>query len=280
VSDLHAFSFGGGVQSTAALVLAAQGRLPATDDSHRWDVFVFANVGERAEHPATLRYVEEYAKPYAAEHGLELVEVRKRRQDGSDDDLLGRIERGYTPPSASFPFPVRMDNGMPGRRSCTAEYKVRPIEAELKRRGASDAAPAIVGLGITLDEVQRAKHWGKADPRSPSQVLEYPLLRLGLRRRDCLAIIAAAGLPEPHRSACWFCPFHSLDEWRRLRREEPDLFSAAQEMERAIQRRQEELQRRPLWLTRYAKPLAEVVHEQMTLDDEEEHPCDSGRCFT
>jgi 3'-phosphoadenosine 5'-phosphosulfate sulfotransferase (PAPS reductase)/FAD synthetase len=279
MSQLHAFSFGGGVQSTAALVLAARGELPATDESNRWDVFIFANVGEGAEHPETLRYVEEYAKPYAAEHGIELVEVRKRRRDGTSDDLRERIRRGYTPPQASFPFPVRMANGMPGRRSCTAEYKVRPIEAELKRRGASDDSPAIVGLGITLDEVQRAKHWGKADPRSPSQVLEYPLLRLGMRREDSLRVIADAGLPEPPRSACWFCPFHSLDEWRRLRREQPDLFAEAQEIETAIQARQAELGRRPLYMTRYARPLSEAVQDQLVIGDDE-HPCDAGRCFT
>ena len=279
MSQLHAFSFGGGVQSTAALVLAARGELPATDDSNRWDVFIFANVGEGAEHPETLRYVEEYAKPYAAEHGIELVEVQKRRRDGTPDDLRERIRRGYTPPQASFPFPVRMNNGMPGRRSCTAEYKVRPIESELKRRGASDEFPAIVGLGITVDEVQRAKHWGKADPRSPSQVLEYPLLRLGMRREDSLRVIREAGLPEPPRSACWFCPFHSLDEWRRLRRDQPELFVEAQEMEAAIGERQAQLGRRPLWLTRYAQPIAQVVQDQLVLADEE-HPCDAGRCFT
>lgn len=276
---LHAFSFGGGVQSTAALVLAAQGRLPATDESNRWDVFLFANVGDKAEHPETLRYVEEYAKPYAAENGIALVEVRKRTRDGSPDDLMDRIERGFTPPGASFPFPVRMDNGMPGRRSCTAEYKVRVIEAELKRRGASAERPAIVGLGISLDEIQRAKHWGKADPRSPSQVLEYPLLRLEMRREDALREIAAAGLPQPPRSACWFCPFHSLDEWRRLRRDQPDLFAQAEEMERSIQERQRQLGRAPLWMTRYGRPLGEVVADQLVLNLDES-PCDAGRCFT
>jgi hypothetical protein len=41
------FSYGGGVQSTAGLVLAAAGRI-------NFPNFVFANVGEDAEHPATL----------------------------------------------------------------------------------------------------------------------------------------------------------------------------------------------------------------------------------
>jgi len=51
---LKAFSFGGGVQSTAALVLAAQGRI----DYH---TFLFCNVGEDSENPDTLTYVQEVA---------------------------------------------------------------------------------------------------------------------------------------------------------------------------------------------------------------------------
>ena len=49
---LRVFSYGGGVQSTAALVLAAQGKID-------FPTFLFANVGDDSEHPATLRYVRE-----------------------------------------------------------------------------------------------------------------------------------------------------------------------------------------------------------------------------
>jgi hypothetical protein len=52
-------SYGGGVQSNALLVLAAQGRI----DYRR---FLFANVGDDSEHPATLRYVRDVALPSAA----------------------------------------------------------------------------------------------------------------------------------------------------------------------------------------------------------------------
>ncbi|MEU8804899.1 hypothetical protein AB0C35_45775, partial [Spirillospora sp. NPDC048819] len=59
---IRAFSYGGGWQSTAALVLAAQGHID-------FDRFLFANVGDDSEHPATLRYIREHAAPYAAAHG-------------------------------------------------------------------------------------------------------------------------------------------------------------------------------------------------------------------
>ena len=55
---LRVVSWGGGVQSTALLVLAAQGKV----DYQR---FVFANVGEDSENPDTLRYIAEHSRPYA-----------------------------------------------------------------------------------------------------------------------------------------------------------------------------------------------------------------------
>src|SRR5690348_2960939 len=55
---LKIFSYGGGVQSTAALVLAAQGRLD-------YRTFVFCHVGADSENPETLSYVCEVARPFA-----------------------------------------------------------------------------------------------------------------------------------------------------------------------------------------------------------------------
>ena len=280
LNRVHAFPFGGGVQSTAALVLAAQGKLPATDDSCRWDVFLFANVGENAEHPATLRYVTEYAMPYAEDHGIALRDVRKRRRDGTPDDLMDAIRRV----ERSVPFPVRMSNGAPGRRSCTADYKINVIARELRRLGATKDDPAVVGIGISMDEIQRARSWGTVDPRNPFQINEYPLLRLGLRRHDALRIIAASGLPQPPRSACYFCPFHSMDEWRRLKRDEPDLFAKSVALEMEMNLRRDRMGKDHVWLTRFGRPLDQVVNDQMVLSLDDpgvaDAPCDSGHCFT
>jgi hypothetical protein len=278
---IHAFSFGGGVQSTAALVLAAEGKLPATDESFRWDVFLFANVGENAEHPATLKYVEEYAMPFAEANGIELRELRKVRRDGSPRDLWDDMHSDRS----SIGIPVRMSNGAPGNRRCTVDYKIKVIGKELRRLGAckDEGQQAILGIGISMDEMQRAKHWGVVNPQEPYQIKEYPLLRLGLRRRDCLQIIRDSGLPQPPRSACFFCPFHSLDEWRRLKREDPDLFARSVALEKKLNETRARLGKDSVWLTRYSRPLDEVVDDQLVLglDDpgNADAPCDSGHCF-
>ena len=42
------------------------------------------------------------------------------------------------------------------------------------------------------------------------------------------------GYPEPPRSACVYCPFHSDKEWRRLRDKEPHEFAKAIKFDKEI----------------------------------------------
>jgi hypothetical protein len=269
---LHTFSFGGGVQSVAALVLAATGRLD-------YRTFLFANVGNDSEHPATLRYLEKHAKPYAEAHGLDLIELHRVKRDGTQETLYGRLTKDG---SRSLPIPVRMSNGAPGTRSCTADFKIRVVGKWLKAHGANAQNPATVGIGISVDEIQRAN----TRRQEPYERVVYPLLDLGLRRADCHRVITAAGLPVPHKSACWFCPYHRPSTWADMRRDEPDLFDRSCRLEALLIERRAALGKDPVYLTRYGKPLARAIPGgQLTLFDtfdphSEDALCDSGRCFT
>ncbi|GIJ29506.1 hypothetical protein Vqi01_46680 [Micromonospora qiuiae] len=144
-APIRAVAFGGGVQSTALLVLAATGKI-------NFPTFLFANTGRDSEDPATLEYLQRCAKPYAAAHGIELHELHRTRRDGTVEILWGRLTREG---SRSLPIPVRMSNGAPGTRSCTADFKIKVIEKWLKQHGASRDRPATVGIGISLDEIER-----------------------------------------------------------------------------------------------------------------------------
>lgn len=264
---LEVFSFGGGWQSMAALVLAARGELP-------FRTFLFANVGNDSEHPATLAYIDQHATPFAVAHGIALHTLTRTRRDGSTETLYGRLTR---PGSRSLPIPVRMSNGAPGTRSCTADFKIRVIGRWLKAHGATADNPATVGIGITLDEIERVN----ARRCEPHERITYPLLDLRIRRTDCPRIIRSAGLPVPPKSACWFCPFHRITTWADMRRTDPDLFDRACALEALLNARRAELGKDPVWLTRYAAPLAEVVPTDDTLPlDFGDGTCDSGWCFT
>ncbi|MFZ3470249.1 phosphoadenosine phosphosulfate reductase [Streptomyces sp. 4.24] len=265
---MKVISYGGGVQSTALLVLAAQGQID-------YSTFLFANVGDDSEHPATLAYIRDIAAPYATRFGIELHQLRRTRRDGTTETLMERLNR---PDTRSIPIPVRMANGAPGRRSCTADFKIKVVGRWLREHGATPNAPAAVGIGISVDEIHRANRRRS----EPHEQVEYPLLDLGLRRDDCERIIEGAGLPVPPKSSCFFCPFRTVGAWRQQRREDPDLFARSIQLEQTVNKRRAALGRDPVYLTRYGRPLAEAIPAQKDAPPEEteDSGCDSGWCMT
>lgn len=262
---LRVISYGGGVQSTALLVLAATGRID-------YRTFLFSNVGDDSENPASLRYIHEAASPYARRHGISIVHLQKLRRDGASETLWQRLHR---PDTRSIPIPVRMANGAPGRRNCTADFKIRVIGKWLKQHGATADNPATVGVGISVDEIHRANRRRS----EPHEEISYPLLDLELRREDCVRLIEEAELPVPPKSSCFFCPFHTVGEWRQLRKNDPELFAKSQELEEVINARRAALGRDAVYLTRYGIPLGDAIYDASS-EDEGDASCDSGWCMT
>jgi hypothetical protein len=242
MSELRIVSYGGGWQSTALLVLAAQQRID-------FRTFVFANVGDDSENPGTVAYVRDHARPYAEANGIELVEVRAMRK-GEPETLYERMTR---PGSKSLPIPLYGRNGSPMGRACTADFKLVPIGKWLTSRGASEENKATVALGYSADEVKRINP-AKA---KPYERLVYPLIDLNppARRDDCARIIRSAGLPVPPKSACWFCPSRRKNGWQEMRRSAPGLFSRAVRLEGDLTTRGSGGYR----LTEAGRPLDEVI---------------------
>lgn len=277
---LRCVSYGGGVQSTALLVLAAERVID-------YRTFLFANVGDDSEHPDTLHYVRTVAAPYAAAHDIELHTLDRRRRDGEIETLWGRLTKQG---SRSLPIPVRMSNGKPGTRSCTADFKIKVIGKWLKANGATADRPAEVAIGISLDEIERVNN-RRAEPYEHPV---YPLLEHAppLRRSDCARIIRAAGLPVPRKSACFFCPFRRSDSWSVMARDEPELFARCAHLENLLNERRTVLGKDPVYLTRYNAPLTLAIRiAQDTLpgleptsdpgaDPGTDGGCDNGACFT
>lgn len=308
--SIRSVSYGGGVQSTALLVLAAQRRID-------FPLFLMANTGDDSERRKTLEYVHKYAVPFAAANDIELLLLNKMR-GGQVETLKGKLTR---PGSRSTGIPYRSTkDGPPMSRTCTVDFKMRVVGRELKRRGAyggrscnlhahparclqhqpprakapcryhpmpdcADCKPAnlaTVGMGISLDEIERANR-----KPQPHERVVYPLVGVGedtglkLRRSDCERIIRAAGLPVPPKSACYFCPFHSLDAWADMRREEPVEFELAADLEAHLRDRSIRDGNGPVYLTRLAIPLREAIDDgQELLPLLDDDSCDSGWCFT
>lgn len=120
-------------------------------------------------------------------------------------------------------------------RKCTADYKVAPIQREVRRllglaKGARSAGKlAQQWIGISLDEAHRMK-----DSRVSYIENYYPLVDLRMTRADCLAWIEAHGYPRPGKSSCIGCPYHSNGTWAQMRDQEPELFADAVDFDRRI----------------------------------------------
>lgn len=269
-------SYGGGVQSTALVLLAIKGEIPPSDFA------VFSNVGDDSEHPKTLAFVRDIMIPYANSHGYTVIETHRMVGKGVEarkQSLMARMledpnETGYAP------IPVYGDTGKPLRRVCTVDHKITVVERWIKQQYA--VLPVEVQIGISTDEYQRART--QKPEHLKVQRKTYPLLDIGWDRNKCLAYIAECGLPLPPKSSCFFCPFHSASTWQELLRNEPDLFERATHLERTLNKRRIKRGMKPVYLTKHKKPLDKAIHPQTEpLFSEEvfnEGGCDEGYCWT
>ncbi len=269
---LRIFSYGGGVQSNAVLVLQAQGKLPEP-----YDVFVFANVGEDSENPATLRYIREVAIPFAEQHGIQIVEVQKTRF-GKPETIKEAVFRD----NRSVPIPAYMSTGAPGSRTCTRDFKILVVDKWAKKQGASHV---VIGLGISVDEFHRAKdeYWHTEEKGRKigfAKRREYPLLHLRINRAGCKQIITEAGLPISPKSSCFFCPFMRHAEWLELRREQPELFEEAIKIQNRSNEKRALKGKDRVYLHRNLILLENIGVQEPMFTDEEMDNCDEGVCWT
>jgi hypothetical protein len=272
------FSSGNGVQSVATCVLMAQGKI---DCSH----VVFCNVGEDSENPKTLAYGRNVLEPFLSRHGIRYVEVsrvhrrRSRRHNKTPGDTFPTLmEYTLTEDNRSIPVCMRMQNGSPGNRSCTMDWKIKVFHAYCKEQlGATPQAPAVKMLGISIDEIERV-NWDSGDE---AIINDYPLVDLQISRAGCVEIIEAAGLPVPSRSACWFCPFTKPSEWLRRKNEEPELFQRAVEFERRVNEKRRRIGKDQVFLAPFGVDLETFAAGEYEQSDLEMFDtCESGHCMT
>lgn len=286
-NPLRLFSFGGGVQSTAVLVLQAMGKLKVP-----YHAFVFCNVGDDSENPDTLVYVREHVIPFCQKHGIPFFEVQKTRF-GVVDTLLQALYRD----NRSVSIPAYMSfSGAPGNRTCTEDHKIVVVDKLVK--WFKIVRWCVIGLGISVDEMKRLKdtdwHDSYTGPKAKkakkigfNKRRDYPLVDLRLSRQNCQRIIEDAGLPPAPKSSCWFCPFMKLSQRIEQKRNRPDLFQASVNVEKRINEKRAILGKDELFLVKSPKgvlvPLDQAVGDQlpMFLDDTGiDDSCDEGVCMT
>ena len=216
---LELISLGAGVQSSAMAIMAARGELTPMPDAA-----IFADT---------------HGEPKAVYSYLEWIETQVpfpvlRVSAGSLEEATLKVhthaesERRYT--RNYIPAYTRGEDGKKGMllRSCTRDFKLRPIKAEQKRLMKEAGAEGCrVWIGITTDEAIRMKPSGVKWSENI-----WPLIDMRWSRHDCEAYFERHGFPKPPKSACTYCPYHSDFQWRELRDNDPKGFAAAVEFEK------------------------------------------------
>ena len=253
-SPIQLLSLGAGVQSSTIALMAAVGEITPMPTAA-----IFADTGdEPANVYAWLDWLEKQL-PYP------VYRVQKGVISTDSLRILTSKKSGKKYLRTLIPAFTKQPNGSIGLlgRKCTRNYKVDMIIRKARELGAIKRGQKTIGvvqwIGISVDEAHRMKdsHVKWAENR-------WPLIEKNMTRKACLAWMKARGYPEPPRSACVYCPFHSDAEWRRLRDDEPLEFERAVKFEKDLQHaatKQEALTGVP-YLTRRCVPLDTVDFDE------------------
>ena len=209
---IQAWACGGGVQSTAIAALIVLGKLPKPDFA--WIV----DVGW--EKQSTFDYTYDVLIPRLADVGVTLNIVKT--VDYVDNSLIdGEFCR--------LPLYEKNIDGITRKYKtrCSGLWKQRVAHKWLKEQCVKRCD---TWIGISVDEARRMKEnqvkWNK---------IKYPLIELGLRREDCIDLVARIGWRKPEHTACYLCPNQSDYQWQSLKQDYPGDFQRAVEAEERLQ---------------------------------------------
>ena len=262
MAELKFLSLGWGVQSFTLAAMIALEELPPVDLAIHADT-----THEAAE---TYRHAEKYT-PWLESRGLRVVTVTAKRAD--------LVREDWGTGSVMIPaFSVAPGGGHGQiRRQCTHDWKLLPVRKHLRTLmppGRPEPGYVECWQGISLDEWPRMR-------TSDVQYItnHYPLVERRMTRADCAAWLEARGLDVPPKSACVFCPYHSVGAWKRLKRAGGPDWEKAVEVDAAVRLRREP---HTLYIHPARLPLEQAVRIPEDLGAaqlEMDIPCDGGACF-
>ena len=227
--SLTVISLGGGVQSSVMALMAsggAFGQLP--------DCAIFA--ATHWEPPTIYTHLDWLSRNlsfplYIVDNGRSLREDAKALTNHSGN-------RGFIdlPLYRKGPARAGVRNGQGdgmGRRQCTEHYKIRPVRRKIREllglsRGQRVPADTTVELwlGISTDEAIRMK-----TSRDRWIHNRYPLIAVGMSRKDCLEWWEGWYDRPLERSSCIGCPYQSRQRWAETKRQWPKPFAEVVEID-------------------------------------------------
>lgn len=215
--DLRVLSLGAGVQSSYLLFQMLEEKIKPPD------IALFADTGNEPQE--VYDWLQKLIKISKNKINIEIV---KNNQNTGNiiDDYKAQSGR-----YALIPTHILKADGTAGfgRRTCTAEYKIKPIQIKVREilnvetlRGKC----VEMVMGISKDEIQRAKR-----PPTKWQISCYPLIENNVTRLDIVHYMKHSDYGTAPRSACIVCPFRDNTSWKHLKENNPDEFQYAVEFD-------------------------------------------------
>jgi len=234
---LNIISLGGGKQSSYMLLTALQGKY-----NFMPDFAIFSDTGCEPDYVYEyLNWLTDYVKEI---YNFQIVKVSEGNLvNDTLEYLAGKRKR-----VASLPLRLGNDGGLI-MRQCTNDYKIKPLRKYVQK--IRQGKKVRLWIGISLDEIERMK---------ASNVLYienyYPLIQKRISIDNIKAWFRQNQLPEPGKSACLICPFHSDNYWKEFKNQFPKEFKKACYFDNLI-RNYPNLKNKT-YLSKHLKPLAEI----------------------
>ncbi len=195
----------------------------------RIDLITFADTG--AEMPRTyamLKPVNNFLKA----HGYPLVTVVKYHSKVRGHETLEEsVLRNQNLPSLAFGF-----------HTCSIRFKIEPqvkfakqFQPFIDAWAAGRKVIRCIGYDFSPADSKRANRSTASFPDLNEFENRYPLREWKWTRVECLERILSAGLPDPGKSSCYFCPARKKVEIIDMAKNQPEMLAKALDMEaRAI----------------------------------------------
>jgi hypothetical protein len=150
-------------------------------------------------------------------------------------------------------LPLRLERDGMVMRQCTMDYKIAPLRKYIQQ--IRNKEKIRLWIGISLDERERQKN-------SPVQYIEhwYPLIENKIAIDEIINWYKMNNLPEPGKSACLICPFHSDNYWKTFKKQFPLEFQSACNFDDAI-RNYKGLNKKA-YLSKHLIPLKDIDFSQ------------------
>ena len=256
-NNLRILSLGAGVQSSALALMIEKGEVPMVDAA------IFADV--KGEPKAVYDWLA-YLKTQITKFPIHTVTWRDLKQD-----ILDAAEGKHKAFTAPF-FTKNIKTGKKRmlRRQCTSMYKILPVIQKVReliglKKGEKRKKGTKVEMlmGISKDEIVRMRI-------NPIKYIQnvYPLVEKEMKRSDCLDWMKNNDYSKPPRSACTFCPYHSMKEWREIKKNKEEweevvaMDKAIRKQERFKNKNKDEFTEDELFLHSKCIPIDEIDFDE------------------